>query len=187
MSDILFGMSGMSSLTSSQGVSLSGAQTTQTSSETVKRADDAIDKILKSADMEQALASRSSYYLPPSNGQVMSMLWAMISPESSSSVSKADIEKAMYAYGGNYADATALWNRMAPEGQSRLDASLFAYNYYLNQAVAANLDSIQETVKDYHLQNPPATTTMLGTFQAAGGTGDIISYLGNGSGGGILV
>ena len=110
----------------------------------------------------------------------------MINVKSSSAVTQADVEKAIYAYGGNAEDARALWNSMAPEGQSSLDASLFAYNYYLNQAVAANLDSIQETVKDYHLQNPPATATMLGTFQAAGGTGDIISYLGNGSGG-ILV
>lgn len=185
MSDISFGMSGMSSLTP-RNTSLSPSLAELSAASAVaKRADDAIDKILKSADMEQALAARSSYYLPPSNGQVMSILWATVNTESASSVSKADIEKAIYAYGGNSADADALWSRMAPEGQSRLDASLFAYNYYLNQAVAGSLDSIQKTVKDYHLQNPTPTATMLGTFQAAGGSGDIISYLGTG-GGGIL-
>jgi hypothetical protein len=135
-------------------------------------ADKVLDLLLQSSDVLQSLASRSSFYLPPSIAQVLSTLWGGINLNNTRTIKESDLEKFVVAEGGKTSDAHALWIQLEPDGHSgsTVDAADFAFNAYLSQAISSKLDLIRASVTEIQQQQGPGTfSNLLSTFQAAGG------------------
>jgi hypothetical protein len=142
-------------------------------------ADKDVNLLLQSNDVLQSLASRSSSYLPPTSAQVLSTLWALLNPNSSTSITESDVEKAIVSEGGKTSEADALWAQIDPNGASAIHAQDFAFNQYLTQAVSANLASLQTSVAQIQQQQGPVDSgSILGAFSALGGSSDVGSGIG---------
>ena len=150
----------------------------------VKAANKTLSMLIQSKDMTQALSTQSSSYLPPTTKQILSTLWAMFDTKGgkATSISKQDVQAAVLAEGGKPSDANALWAQMDTSGKATLNAGDFAFNKYLTQAIPTQLAAVQAAVKTIQQQQGPASgSTVLDGFITVGGSGSIISYVGNGS------
>ena len=150
----------------------------------VKAANKTLAMLIQSKDMTQALSSQSSKYLPATTKQVLSTLWAMFDTKSgkATTISKQDVQAAVLAEGGKPSDASALWAQMDPTGKPTMNAADFAFNKYLTQQIPAQLTTLQTAIAKIQQQQGPASgSTVLDGFITVGGSGSIISNIGNGS------
>lgn len=137
-------------------------------------ADKDVNLLLQSSDVQQALASQTSSYLPAKVSQVLSTLWALFNTSGASAISEKDVEKALVSEGGKTSDAHALWVQLDPKGDSTIHAADFAFNEYLAQAIGSDLASLQTSITQLQQkQGPTSTGGMFGAFIALGGGTDI--------------
>lgn len=138
-------------------------------------ADKILISLLQSSEMLQALASRTSSYLPPGPKLILSLLWGGINVNRSRTISESDVYKFVVSEGGKFSDAHALWVELAPpdatgKSASTIDAADFAFNTYLTHVISTNLASLQTAVTKLRQQQGPASSNgVLGTFNALGG------------------
>jgi hypothetical protein len=118
----------------------------------LKDADKALNGLLHDSALLQSLSDQTLKYIPPTTGQVISTLWALTNVNSTDSISKLDLQKAVHNAGGSVGESEALWEYLNPENTQTISAKQFIGASYLNAATTANLNAETDAVELKRIQ-----------------------------------
>jgi hypothetical protein len=151
-------VSGISSSGSTLAVPSKAPANNPVAAKQIAGADRALNALMNDSGVIQSLSDATSTYLPPSFGQIQSLLWGVMNANGDPTITKTELEKAVRLDGGATSDADALWvqlNAGSPNANSptaRVTSQEFASNAYLAAAVLANVSAEQDAVSQSQIQ-----------------------------------
>ncbi len=131
-------------------------------------AEKTIELLMSSTTVQQALASQSTLWTPPTPGQVFSTIWALFNVNSTKVISKSDVEAGVNAVGGTPMDANALWAQLDPGKNGAVSATQFVNNAYLKDSIMTNLPATRATVSQVLLDSTGKSNSVLDAFSTGG-------------------
>jgi len=135
-------------MTSISGVSSSSGSSVSSASQ-LPAAQSAITTLLTSSGMLENLDTAGPSGKAPTSQQVLSALQALINPNNSNTVTKADVTQAVTSLGGSASDATAIWSQLSPYGLNNISKTSVESNQFLASGVNSNISAIQTSLSKY--------------------------------------
>lgn len=123
----------------------------------VRAADQALHLFLSDSEFQTSLVDQTTKYVPASVARIMSTLWGGLNQNGAAVLTKDDVSRAVYAFGGGSILADGLWSQISPDGKTEVNASDFATNKYLTGAVTANLQAEQTEIELTRQKNAGAS------------------------------
>lgn len=149
-------------------------------------ADRALNVLINDPGLLQSLSQVTSTYIPPSFGQIQSLLWGVMNANGGATVTKTELEKAVILDGGARVDADALWTQLNagvsnPNSPANGVTSLsFVANAYLTAAILSNVGSVQDSIFQSQVQAQADATngsSILGYIYGGGSSGSNLNVL----------
>lgn len=122
-------------------------------------ASEGLELLLYDPGLLDALASRSSKYVPPSGAVILAALWGLINTNGSVVITQEDVQKAVIAGGGDTNTADAFWAQMNPNKNDTISAGDFASNKYLVKALAEKSETFYAKIEETRQEQQRTSAT----------------------------
>lgn len=134
-------------------------------------ANEAVNLLLSSTDMLEALTLLSAPLAPVRNTQILSSFWGLIATAGQRNISLQDVEKAVLTLGGSSYAAGALWQKLNLDGNLTITPGDIAQNPYLSAGLQLSRSAILEAVEQTRQQQAAVAASSASILDYFGGAG----------------